>query len=417
MPACPRRSGSYLPPAINLTPFQRFWCRLLIVPGWILLAAAFLQAALTDGPPSPLGQVYRCAPGPWGELEYSRIVIEPPDEFLSADYHAAPTRWAFPGFDDARLEQLWREASLDPGQLQTLRNPQFRESTATAIILHPPEELVRSLSPEARAVIYNTLARLPGNPLQEEPFRFRAEMVNEWFADSGLRDGVVAAIRNLLYRRGNSQLFSDPALVLPLLPSPAERVQFVKTLSRKSTLLLKVRVRPDSDLDTMAVYWGAGRRSKDVKPLLHSLARHPGGMTIDVVHLLPRFARGLLYTYPSPAIPRSLAPDCHWTSMNFFNETPDGRFDDILQVKRVLTRDYTEIKEAPAMGDLLLLSRPDGEVLHSCTYVAADIVFTKNGQSHSNPWTLTTLPDLQAFYPSDPPLTVRVFRHRDAARP
>lgn len=387
----------------------------------LLALGSGLTALLTIAPAhpeqdTPTARVHVCAPGPWGRLEYSRIVIEPPDEFMAADYNSETTRWSFPGYDEARLEQLWQDAALDPAQLEALRDPRIREKRPDAtLVLRPGEALVRGLSPASRAVIYNTLARLPGNLLQSEPFRFRAEMVDEWFAGSGLRPEIVTEVRRLLYPRGNSLLFSDPVLVLPLLPTAAERVLFVKTLARKSTLLLKLRVTPDSDLETITNYWSTGRRRKDVRPLLQSLARHPGGMTLDVVHLLPRFARGLLYTYPDPSIPRDQAPDCHWTSMNFFNDTPDGRFDDIDYLKVVLQRDYTEIKGPPAMGDLLVLSRTDGEVVHSCTYIAEDIVFTKNGQSHSNPWTLTTLPDLQAFYPESPPLTVRAFRQKPRA--
>jgi hypothetical protein len=48
--------------------------------------------------------------------------------------------------------------------------------------------------------------------------------------------------------------------------------------------------------------------------------------------------------------------------------------------------------------------------VHSCVYLAADLVFTKNGQAPTVPWTLSTLADLLAFYPAHPPLDVRIFR-------
>lgn len=346
-------------------------------------------------------------------MEYSRIVIEPPDEFMSADYSASTPRWYFAGFDTARLEQLWQEAALNETQLRSLRDSSIISATAEGLTVRPGDEVLRSLSPESRAVIYNTLARIPGNPLHNEPFRFRAEMVDEWFEESGLDDEIVTRVRQLLYRRGNSLLFSDPHLILPLLPTAAERVTLVKTLARKSTLLLKVRVGPDSDIEAMADYWSTGRRRKDVRPLLHSLTRHRGGMTIDVVHLLPRFARGLLYTYPAPDLPRDQSPDCHWTSMNFFNDPPEPRFGDIAYLRQVLLSSYTVVTTPPVMGDLLLLTEPGGEVIHSCIYLADEIVFTKNGQSSSVPWTLTTLPDLQASYPAQPALEIRAFRRKE----
>jgi hypothetical protein len=358
----------------------------------------------------PAARMQAARTGPWGELEFIRIVIEPPDEFMAADYTAAPPRWEFGGFDDTRLEQLWEQADLPDAWRKQLRDPRKREVTAKAIVLHPDESLVAALSPAARTVIYNTLARSSGNPLQSDPFRFRAEMVNEWFENSGLSDEVVARIRRYLYPRGTALLFSDPALVLPLLPTRADRVRLAKTLARKSTILLQVRIRPDSDVDRIADYWSTGQRRKDVRPLLHSLARQPDGAAIDIAHLLPRFARSLLYTYPSPDVSLERSPDCHWTAMNFFNDKPDEGFLDLDYLKRKLETDYTPAEGAPGMGDILILSQANGEVVHSCVYLAADLVFTKNGQAPTVPWTLSTLADLLAFYPAHPPLDVRIFR-------
>jgi hypothetical protein len=343
-------------------------------------------------------------------MEYSRIVIEPPDDFIPLNYVAPPTRWNFPGFTPARLEPLWREAGLDDVQRQALQDPAILEITPEGVALRPGDELVRGLSAETRARLYNILARLPGNPLQAEPFRFRAEIADEWFKDCNLPEPIVAAVKRLCYRRGTALAFSDVSLVLPQVSSAADRARLLKTLARKSTLLLKVRLGPGSDIAAIAEYWSSGRRRKDVQPLLQSLARHPGGMPIDVVHLLPRFARGLLYTYPDPDSPAENAADCHWTSMNFFKDPPEARFGDIAYLRDILMKTYTPVRGAPTMGDLLMLTRADGEVIHSCTYVGDDIVFTKSGQSAAVPWTLTTIQDLQAFYPEEPPLQVRVFR-------
>lgn len=359
------------------------------------------------------GLVYKSKPGPWGDLEYSRIMIEPPEEFMAPDYSAQAPSWHFAGYDVESLDRLLRDASLDETQLRTLSDPSLRTVTPAGITLRPPDTVVRNLSPESRAALYAVLARLPGNALQKEPFRFRADMLDEWFEDSGVDAAIVAQVRSLLYPRGNSLLFSDPHLILPLLPTPAERVRLIKTLARKSSLLVKIRVTPSSDIETIAAYWSAGRRRKDVRPLLHSLARHRGGMTLDLAHLLPRFARGLLYTYPSPEVPLEQSPDCHWTSMNFFNDPPEPRFGDIAYLRQTILTSYVAVTTPPAMGDLLLLTEPDGEVIHSCIYIADDIVFTKNGQSASVPWTLTTLPDLQASYPSQNELQIRVFRMKN----
>jgi len=372
-------------------------------------ALVVIHAGQTE---SPASRVYHTKPGPWGDLEYVRIVIEPPDDFMASDYTTAPARWNFAGYDEARLSALIRQA-VPAGPLRDqLLDPRIRETTAESIVLKPANGTVEALSTESRTLLYNTLANLPGNELQTEPFRFRADMLDEWFEGSGIRADVGERIRKLLYPRGNALLFSDPGLVLPMLATPAERVLLVKTLARKSTLLVRLRVGPDSDINRIAEYWSNGRRRKDIRPLLLSLARQPGGMTIDLAHLLPRLARGLLYTYPSPDLPTDLSPDCHWTSMNFFNDPPDDRMADLEYLKARLIVDYVEIQSEPMMGDIVMMTRPDGTAVHSCVYLADNIVFTKNGQSATVPWLLSTLPDLQAFYPTNPPLQNRIYRRR-----
>ena len=44
-----------------------------------------------------------------------------------------------------------------------------------------------------------------------------------------------------------------------------------------------------------------------------------------ILREMPPFARERLYTSPMPTKPGDLKMDCHWTALNFFNETPDAR--------------------------------------------------------------------------------------------
>lgn len=383
-----------------------------------LLSASMLAAAEPARPAGrgAIGEVQTARPGPWGRIEYTRVVLEPPDEFMAADYrfrsHAV---WNFPGWTPAQLESLWEVAAVPVELRKQLRDARIISVTPAGLTLRPPAALVRSLPRGARTRIYNTLAALPGNPLQEMPFRFRSDMVDEWLDAPALPDEVRREVRELLYPRSNSLLFSDPDLVLPLLPTAAERVLLIKTLSRKSALLLRLRVGPDTDIEPLVDYWGRGPRRKDVRPLLRSLTRHPQGIALDVAHLLPRFARGLLYTFPPEDKPLAPELNCHWSTMNFFRREPEARFADAHEMLAELERGYERLAPDTPLrfGDVLLLVRPSGEVIHSCVFIADDIVFTKNGYSYQMPWVLATIRDVLAAYPEEPPLERIAYRPKD----
>lgn len=72
---------------------------------------------------------------------------------------------------------------------------------------------------------------------------------------------------------GNGALFLRRDRRDGLLPSEVERVHLLKTLSRQSTLLMKLLVGPETDVGALERYWGKVGRAKDLRPLLESLKR------------------------------------------------------------------------------------------------------------------------------------------------
>jgi hypothetical protein len=413
------------PPSVIRVP-RRAWYGLacvLLVP-WVLVVWLLLRE--TSGPkpaapatpaaaprsPDARGPVADEKPaGPWGRLSFSRILIEPPEDFIPVVFTSPqPIAWHLPAADAAAAARFWQEVGLAPAVAARLQGTAPGESGGGRVI-RPDPEAVLALSPADRAKLYTALAADPRNALQRDPFRCRSDAVEDWFEGSGLPDDVVALTRRLLYERNGSMYFSDHDLVLPRIPTAAGRIRYIKVMSRKTALLGHLRVDRSADVDALVRYWGQGRRSKDIEPLLQSLARRPEGGDIDLVHLLPPFARRLLYTYPIPSDdPADLAHDCHWTSLNFYSTQPDNRFADIEQARLALLRDYYRVNGAPALGDIVMLVRPDGQGVHSCVYVADDVVFTKNGAAFSVPWTLARLENVVAFYTVTEPLEVRRYR-------
>ena len=63
---------------------------------------------------------------------------------------------------------------------------------------------------------------------------------------------------------------------------------------------------------------------------------------------------------------------------------------------------------------MLLLQEGDRAV-HMCVYIAADIVYTKNGGHPYQPWILMKLDDLMVQYASDKPQQWRVFRKKSVS--
>lgn len=400
------------------------WCALalVILLPWaavLWLQRPVAQEAPVAAPPTPslalgtppqLGKL-----GPWGQLEYSRIVVEPPEDFIPNFYtQPQPLRWVFKDMGEAQLEALWQRAGLTSEQRKSLLAAR-RHPITNGIMLEPDSALILSLSPEARAVVYEVLAAWPENPVQHDPFRSRREAVDDWFESHALPEEIVSLTRRLLYPRNGNMLFSDHDIVLPRLSSAAQRVVFVKALSRKSTFLVNLRIAPGADVEALTRYWGRGRRSKDVGPLLRSLAQRPGGGSVDIAHLLPPLARTLLYTYPLPSEnPVDLAHDCHWTSFNFYNERPDERLADMAFVERVIQNDYYQTTDAPALGDVIILVDQHGKGVHSCIYLADDFVFTKNGAAFSVPWLLGRLETVVSFYSiGGLPVEARRYRRRE----
>lgn len=396
---------------------------LALVPWIVVLVLLRREQVLPTAPPSQPATAARAAseaadewtpakPGPWGELVFRRVVIEPPENLLPVpSAAAAPHVWTIRGQTAAQLDNWLATVPLSAPARAELADASRREIDGEVIRLHPSDGLVAGLSPEARAQIYTRLADFPENVAAAGPFRFRAAVANEWFRDSDLRPETIALVKRFLYRRGPALLFADLNLVLPQVPTQTERVHLIKTLSRKSTLMVQLRLRSDTDVDALVSYWGRGQRSRDIEPLLRSLQPRQGVAHIDLIHLLPRQPRQLLYTYPMPNERGGDSfLDCHWTSLNFFNIQPEPRFEDIDSLQQSFARDYHPITSKPTFGDVLLLTHSDNTVLHSCVYIADDIVYTKNGAQANAPWILMTLSDVLAYYPSDEPVETQVYR-------
>ncbi len=180
----------------------------------------------------------------------------------------------------------------------------------------------------------------------------------------------MALLKQLVYPNGTAQQFSDYAFLLEKIPTVERRTAMTQVLSRQSAVLARLSVTPDTDIDKIAAYWGnmPNVRFTDIRPLMESLKQLPEGGTISLLYLLPKFARDRLYTFPLPAQPGDPMMDCHWTTFNFSNDTPDNRFNDPTYAVEYIRKNYYQIAAPSLYGDILLLMNDKNEVKHSAVF-------------------------------------------------
>jgi hypothetical protein len=358
--------------------------------------------------------------GPWGQLVYMNIMIDIPDEFVilpAADQ--APARWFFKDYSKDKVIGLLKSAGISQGQLDKLPPGSAWTAADNGTWLAPGEDVILSLTPEGRSKVYSVLVAFAENSDLLDPVWFRPETLDKQLDESGLSAASIKLLKSLLYRNGSDLLlFADKDAALRQIPSDGEKRLFIKTISRKSTLMARLRIDDKSDIESLASYWGAGGRRKDILPLMKSLQRVEGGLNMSIVYLLPHFIRERLYTYPFPSSdPSAVRQDCFWSAFNALNVQVDDRFSDLDYTRQFLVAQYYAIAQPSQLGDLVFLSDSDNAAMHAAVYIADDIVFTKNGFHCTQPWIVMHLKDMVETYAARLPPGKKVnalyFRQKD----
>ncbi len=348
------------------------------------------------------------APQPWGDLEVTPLVLDRPEEMFEwKDAPAPPIRWHFPNHSAQPLADFLRTCDLSAAQKDALLDTNRWQLGTNGWRIWPALQVVKELSEAAREKIYTVLAQSPENP-QRFPFTCREDRFDEIFAGCALVPEKVALVRSLCYRKGGLLYFCDGQL-FELVTSPSETRCLFKTLLRVPTMLVKLRVTPESDVRALVNYWDSGGRARDLKPLLQSLARTPGGGQLNITFFLPPVPRLNLYTYPHPT--NGLPRDCFWTSFNFFGERPGYRLGDLQYTDELLRADYARVPGEKRFGDVLILTEANYAV-HACVYIAEDIYYTKNGTDPNQPWVLMRMKDMLTQYGSGQPQEWKVYRRK-----
>jgi hypothetical protein len=147
-------------------------------------------------------------------------------------------------------------------------------------------------------------------------------------------------------------------------------------------------------------------------PILESILETDGLEEIDITHLLPAMPRKLLYSFPMVGVAaHGRVPDCHWTTLNFFNYNARDVYLDTRMATANVLENYGRVQGDWKFGDaILFLDRQTGNALHSCVYIADEIVFTKNGNNLVTPWVLMPLEEVRKVYAGANPIELVAFR-------
>ena len=353
--------------------------------------------------------------GAWGALATRDLSLERPAEFLTDEVASPqPETWFFKGMNLAGVQTLLAQNGIATEHIKAALEPQNVTEKATGVELRPPDDFLFTLSQSARQQLYGALAGHGVNPYLDSPLVFPGGTINAIYADSRLNPEDLAVLKRLVYANGTGHQLADYTALLGKIPTVQRRVAMAQALSRQSAVMARLIVNGKTDINKIADYWGhiPNVRFTDIRPLFDSLKALPEGGSVSLIYLLPPFARNRLYTFPLPPQPGEPVMDSHWTTFNFYNETPDNRFNDPNYTIKYITDNYYPIAAPSVYGDILVLMNDRNEIKQSAVFLADDLVFTKNGNNYRQPWMIMHVPDLLAAYPASPAIRAVYLRRK-----
>lgn len=338
-------------------------------------------------------------PGPWGELQVRTVYLEPPENILAiVAKPTSVTRWTFEQTTEKGVREIMEKAGLPSAVIGRLLSPTQVVASGNSVVVLPKVEDLLALSQEARSALYAELAKSAANEYQRDPVFIHGGDVEDWLAETEITKPQQELLRKLLWRRGSALVFSDIQALLTLAKNSDEVAAVFRTITRVRSLLVELKLPLKEGRAEFIDYWSAGTLNAERAPFLVAITRRRAPQMIDITQFLPTLARRRVYTFPTAAMGlKGRLPDCHWTSLNFFEEEPKDLFLDSAKASEHLLSGYVAIDPPFKFGDVLCFL-DNGEGLHTCVQVADDIVLTKNGESILAPWTFMSLKDLEEIY-------------------
>ncbi len=372
------------------------------------LLAVVCWGAVADALTEPM---WLTKSGPWGQLEVRSVYLEPPEALLAVVAKPSTvTRWTFEQTTIGGVRTILVKSGVSDPVIARLMNPVRLVESGNSIILLPAREDLVALTQEVRSALYLELAKSPANEYQCDPVFVLGGDVDDWLEGVPLTSEQRALFRQLLWRRGSAVVFSDLQALLALAKNPEEVNAVFRTLTRVRSLVIGLRLPLTVNRASFVEYWTAEQVGTPRLAFIRAVTQRRAQQVIDITHFLPSAFRLRVYSFPELELGlKGRLPDCHWTSLNFFNAEPKDMYLDTRQAAEHLLKDYIAVDAPYRYGDVLCFL-DGGEGLHTCVHVVDDIVLTKNGDSILAPWTLMQLKDVDEVYRRSPSTRIQAYR-------
>jgi hypothetical protein len=352
------------------------------------------------------------AAGPWGNLSVYDVRLAPPTDLIDAlPVPRATPEWVFRRVDRRALSRIVEEETMAPDVrvrlLGAMREADELPGGGARVL--PPRELVFELPATVRARLFEGLETGGlATDYAQDVVILADTPPGQWRPHASAEAELLAPVIRLSFPRGGAWALADYGALFHAYADPGDRTRVLREVFRSPAVVALLAKPAPEEAARWAEYWSRNQQ-KDVRALLESFALHPTMRHLDVVHLLPPLAREFsnLYQMSSAYEP---AASCYWTALNFDAAGADRRLlvtaarggDQARQAAATLAREYVVVPQADRLGDVLAYRDvKSGEVVHLCSFVAADVVFTKNGYGFSAPWCLMRLRDVDRIYLQD----------------
>ncbi|HEX2613424.1 MAG TPA: hypothetical protein VHO02_07510 [Fibrobacteria bacterium] len=418
-PASPRSSRFPSLPGLKAASSSPWW-------KWALLGIALLgvgyflgrATTIASGASEAVSGRIKLRPGPWGDVAYLPITIAAPRRLLRVQgVEDEKLEWYFPGMTREDLVSAFTQLGISGKAYAKFTSPSVLSIHPQGVKLAPDCDAVGDLEPSARLGIYQILARYPENNPLKWDFR---ESYLDMFGKFNVSRATREKLEDVSARYGKFLITYAMSCVLKSTDSEDEKVGVMKALSQQPSMLVRLKVHPNSDVQALGSYWGRGLWSTDVEAILESLRMRPDGGSINILELLPPLPASLLHSYPVPhnyLKGPEVIKNCSWTALNFFRDEPVAEFSDQNYMIKVLANDYVPVLSDPRYGDIALFLTPDNQMRHVAVFLADDLYFTKNGDNPWHPWVYSTGADLIENFsfglPEGQSLVIRYFRSKN----